>query len=184
MSMSEYVYIMCMYTCLYICIFVCAYVWLHGFLHICVPLCGYMCVHMFMFECMCMYISMSIYLCMCVCTCGCIHCCVRAYIRLCMHVYVYTLVRMSVNPPPIGSSSQENPNGYSSLHFHCLCFQIFLLWIPEEAFFFKTITSGVSFSKCKLDVGKLNLHDPFTEPKMKLLEVPFHYACVAIAFSV
>lgn len=174
--MSENVYIMGIYTCLCVCVFVYVYVWLHAFLHICVPLCVCVdvCVYTCLFECMCTYISMSIYLCMCVCTCtcGCIHSCMHAYMCLCMHVYVHTPVRMSVYPPPIGSSSQENPNRYTSLHFHCLCFQTFLLRIPEEAFFFKTITSGVSFSKCKLDVGKLNLHDPFTEPKIKLLEVP------------
>lgn len=116
---------------------------------------------------------------------------VHIFVHVClhMHVWVHTLLYACIYvplhaclcthtcqnvclPPPIGSSSQENPNRYTSLHFHCLCFQTFLLRIPEEAFFFKTITSGVSFSKCKLDVGKLNLHDPFTEPKIKLLEVP------------
>lgn len=152
-------------VCIYICVAACILA------YVCAFMC--MCVYMFMFECMCMYISMSIYLCMCVCTCmcGCIQSYIHAYICLCMHVYVYTPVRMSFYPL-IGTSSQENPNGYTFLHFHCLCFQIFLLRIPEGAFFFKTITSGVSFSKCKLDVGKLNQHDPSTEPKIRLLEVP------------
>lgn len=163
-----YIY-MFVYMCICICIYMAAciltYVCLYEYVWM------YVCTRLF--ECMCMYISMSIYLCMCVCMHVWVHTLLYACIYMPLHACLCTHTCQNVcPPPPLALVHRRTPTGILPYTFTACVSRFFSYRFLKKHSFFKTITSGVSFSKSKLDVGKLNLHDPFTEPKIKLLEVP------------
>lgn len=144
-------------------------------LHVCVDTCGHisLCLNACAYIQTCSYV----YMCVCICMCGCIYSCVHTYMSLHTYLCMHTHQNVCLTPPHWFQFTGK-PHWYimisppGILRFHHLCFQIFFIWIPEETFFFGTLTFGVSSLKCKLGVGKLSLNSRFTESQIKLLAVP------------